>query len=783
MNTYGRHIGELQEPESLDNGILMEKVATFYHKALLNNSTGTHHLKDLCLDDSSLLETFQIGYCDGSLLKILPESFDNSRNDLLNLGILKQSGQQLIEAFHNNIVLPIYNSSGCVAGLYGIDIKHASEQVISSTACTWNVKAARIYTDLIVTRKVVDALSLVHAGYLNVIALLGESEANTVLQQLKDLGVRKLFLLGAKGSLPHLQSGFNALPCSYIDTPAGFTPNSHLVKYGKKELADFVEKLIADASPNRGLDSTAQHIGDSITITVSHRRYILKGIEKGPRKLKATIRTDFMGKLYIDTVDFYCARSRRSLCQDLALFFNESAELIEADITRFMRLAEEYQPPENPAEPAASPELSQQERQEAEEFGRDENLIEHITDDFEACGLIGENISKLVAYIAMVTRKMDDPVSVLILSSSGAGKTALQDICLNFCPPEDVIKLTSLTGKALFYKEKLSLKHKVLALEEGAGAENASYAIRSLITSRELVIESTMKDNATGKMTTMVNRVEGPTTVFLTTTNPETDAESRSRFIVISIDESREQTRRILEFQRKQQTLDGLTSRNRVKEIVQRHRNYQKLLRPLEVVNPFADKLVYTDDTLQGRRDQPKYLAMIKAVAFLRQMQKPMKRTDTGMEYIEVDHHDIEIANKLMMEILDTATSEVSRPSINLLILLDEMVKQAGKSGNSPDDITFSRRTIREFTGWTNTRLHVHLKELVSFEYLLVVAGRNGIPFQYRLAWNSLNNANNQLIGKTVSKKLGTVCSPFFLSESFPRLSPACQVAKSAVNV
>ena len=42
---------------------------------------------------------------------------------------------------------------------------------------------------------------------------------------------------------------------------------------------------------------------------------------------------------------------------------------------------------------------------------------------------------------------------------------------------------------------------------------------------------------------------------------------------------------------------------------------------------------------------------------------------------------------------------------------------------------------MREFTGWSNTRLHVHLKELTDFEYLVVEAGRNGLPFRYRLAW------------------------------------------------
>jgi hypothetical protein len=98
--------------------------------------------------------------------------------------------------------------------------------------------------------------------------------------------------------------------------------------------------------------------------------------------------------------------------------------------------------------------MSTAERTEAEAFGRSEELLERILTDFETCGLVGERHNKLLCYLAAVSRKMDEPLSVLVLSSSGAGKTALQDATLAFCPPEDVVKLTSLTGKALFYKER-----------------------------------------------------------------------------------------------------------------------------------------------------------------------------------------------------------------------------------------------------------------------------------------------------------------------------------------
>ena len=391
--------------------------------------------------------------------------------------------------------------------------------------------------------------------------------------------------------------------------------------------------------------------------------------------------------------------------------------------------------------------LSAQEKNEAERFGKSPNLIKRILADFEACGLVGEEPNKLLSYLAMTSRKMDDPLSVLVLSSSGAGKTALQDTALEFCPPEDLVKLTSLSGKALFYKDKMSLKHKVLALEEGAGAEDASYAIRNLITAGELIIESAVKDPASGRIVTMENRVEGPTSVFITTTDPETDPETRSRFFVTSIDESREQTRAILAFQRKRQTLEGLADQAKVDAILRRHRNFQRLLKPLAVLNPYGNQLTYGDDRLQGRRDQPKYLNLIKAVAFLRQMSKPVRmfgNNGSSFEYIEVDLQDITTANDLANDILGHSLDELSRPGRDLLLQLDAMVETRVKDLTKDDDsrqprrtaISFSRREIRDFTGWSNYRVHTHLKELTELEYLIIESGRNGQSYRYHLAYD-----------------------------------------------
>jgi DNA primase len=196
-----------------------------------------------------------------------------------------------------------------------------------------------------------------------------------------------------------------------------------------------------------------------------------------------------------------------------------------------------------------------------------------------------------------------------------------------------LIKLTSLTDRALFYKGEDSLKHKVLAVEEEAGASGARYAIRNLISAKKLTIESTIKNNLSGRLETQVNTVYGPTAVFETTTNPDTDPETKSRFIIISVDESPEQTRAILAAQRQSHTLDGMRARHQRDAIQKKHQALQRLLRSLTVINHYEPLLTYADDRLMMRRDQPKYLNLILAVTFLHQMQRPVKHDEWLGDY------------------------------------------------------------------------------------------------------------------------------------------------------
>ena len=218
------------------------------------------------------------------------------------------------------------------------------------------------------------------------------------------------------------------------------------------------------------------------------------------------------------------------------------------------------------------------------------------------------------------------------------------------------------------------------------------------------------------------------------------------------MDENREQTRAIHQFQRRRQTLQGLLADQGRKETLTLHRNAQRLLRPLLVANPFAESLTFLDDKTRTRRDHQKYLTLIRTIALLHQYQRPVKTTvhqEQAVEYIEVNLDDIAIANRLACEVLGRSVDELPPQTRRLLGLVDEMVAKACREkGVDRADYRFSRRDIREFTNWGNTQLKIHLKRLQDLEYLLVHRGGRGQSFVYELLYDPPPDAQDKFLAR-----------------------------------
>lgn len=365
--------------------------------------------------------------------------------------------------------------------------------------------------------------------------------------------------------------------------------------------------------------------------------------------------------------------------------------------------------------------------------------------------MVGESTNLLAGYLAAVSRKLDKPLAVLIQSSSSAGKSSLMDAVLNLIPEEERVQYSAMTGQSLFYLGETNLQHKILAIAEEEGVRQAAYALKLLQSDGELTIASTAKDENSGDLVTREYSVKGPVMLMLTTTAIDVDEELLNRCLVLSVNESREQTEAIHALQRYNQTLEGLLANNEKAYITELHHNAQRLLKPIHVVNPYANQLTFLSDKTRTRRDHVKYLTLIQSITLLHQYQRPIKTAEHRGEvikYIEVTLDDIKLANELAHDILGRTLDELPPQTRKLLILIKELVTKLAKTQKMTlSDVRFTRRDIREYTQWSDNQLKVHCIRLVEMEYLLVRGGSRGHFMQYELLWNGENHDNPYLCG------------------------------------
>jgi len=330
---------------------------------------------------------------------------------------------------------------------------------------------------------------------------------------------------------------------------------------------------------------------------------------------------------------------------------------------------------------------------------------------------------------------------------------------LQFMPDEEQIKYSALTGQALFYMGQKNLKHKILAVVEEEGSERASYSLKLLQSEGELKIASTGKDPKTGKMETNEYHVEGPVMILLTTTAVEMDEELLNRCLVLSVDESRAQTQRIHQFQREQETAEGFLAVRRSKKRFALHQNAQRLLKTICVINPYARHLTFLDDKTRTRRDHKKYLALIKSITLLHQYQRKHEvLEDEGerMPYIRTTLDDIALANRLASEAFGRNLDELTPQGRQMLSLVTQMVTgKAEAQGIDPGDVRFTRRDIREFTGWSDFQVKSHMRKLEDLEYVLIHRSAPGLRTVYELLYRGEGrNGDHFVIGLLEVEKL-----------------------------
>jgi DNA primase len=508
--------------------------------------------------------------------------------------------------------------------------------------------------------------------------------------------------------------------------------------------------LASPLPPGPPAGPSVQLAGEELHVQVDDRRWRIRGLGKVTSfevlrlNVLVAVEDDRHGHLFhVDSFDLYSARARGVFCRQAAEILGLAEEIVARDLGRVLLVCEEraeeaVRRAQQPDEQAVV--LSAGEREAALGLLRDPGLIGRVVSDFAAAGIVGEQTNCLVGYLAAVSRLLDGPLAVIVQSTSAAGKSALQDAVLSMVPEEQRVSFSAMTGQSLFYMGESDLAHKVLAVSEEEGAEQASYALKLLQSEGELSIASTGKDGATGRLVTHTYRVRGPVAIFLTTTAVDVDEELLNRCLVLSVDEDREQTRAIHRRQREQETLQGLVADRKRRAVLKVHQDAQRLLEPLAVVNPFATRLGFSDAKTRTRRDHVKYLALIRAIALLHQHQREKKTASVDgqpVSFIEVKREDVLLANRLAHRVLGRSLDELPPGTRRLIGLLEQHVGAAAvEAGVARERVEFTRRELREALGWGDTQLKIHLARLVSLELVYARRGAHG-AYLYELAYSS----------------------------------------------
>jgi DNA primase catalytic core len=793
-----------------DDHALVAQVIDYYHQRLKEDGEAQAYLKTRGLEHPALIDTFRLGVADRTLGLRLPLKNRAEgaaiRERLQKIGLIRDSGH---EHFNGSLVIPVFDAAGNVVEVYGRKLRddlragtpkhlylpgpHAGVFNLAGVQEAGRRPAGE--REVILCEALLDALTFWCHGFTNVTSSFGiEGFTADILQAFKDNAIECILIAydrdepgeraADKLAKDLIGEGFEVLRVQF---PKGMDANEFARKMSPPARAlslvlrqaqwigsgrPVVEvpheqpkqpspgKEDTPAPPSLAADAViappaadAGPLPDELQLEAAACSWRIRGWKKNttPEAMRVNVQVRAgTGGYFVDTLDLYAARSRASFVRQAAIELGLGEDVVKRELGAVLLKLEGLQDElmaqaRGPTTPAA-PILSADEEDRALALLRSPDLMQRIVADLHALGVVGEDMNLMAAYLAAVSRKLDAPLAVLIQSTSAAGKSALMDAVLGLVPPEERIRYSAMTGQSLYYLGETNLQHKILAIAEEEGVRQAAYALKLLQSDGELTIASTAKDEASGNLMTRQYTVKGPVMLMLTTTAIDVDEELLNRCLVLSVNESREQTAAIHARQRQRQTLEGLLQAAGREQLQALHHNAQRLLASVAVVNPFAARLTFLSDKTRTRRDHMKYLTLIRAIALLHQHQRELKTVEHAgqqLRYIEVTKVDIALANAIAHEVLGRTLDELPPQTRKLLRLIADMVSErAAKQRVRAGQVRFTRRDVREATGWSDNQLKVHCARLADMEYLLIHAGGRGQHLTYELLWDGEDDAD-----------------------------------------
>lgn len=745
-----------ERPSVFDPGIQkhLKSVMDLYRRTFEKTAAAQQYLLERGIK-SQVVSDFSIGYADGSLLRAIPsrqtEEGQHTYSMLQKLGIITRNGRELL---HGYIVVAITDPQGLIVQLYGRRISRNSSRpahlYVLPHAGILNPRVLAMPT-VVLVESPIDLFSFYSAGVHNVTCSFG---TNGYLKQLIELfaehksRVLIAFDADAEGNRAAerlaLELENRGLSCERIAFPEGMDPNDVLLELGAQALAAFVQAgestVTPDAEPGQtealslALVAEKNQLllkGERIYSTKGDRAYRIDGLFKNQSdmNLQVALQASRGEDVFLDRLDFLSSKDREKVSRKVALAFDLDEKIIAADFSALSRdlrrlhdvfLSEKEKPVEE-----VQIVLTEAEKSEALEFLRSPDLMALILEHFERSGIVGEEINLLVGYLAATSRLLDKPLHVLYQSSSAAGKTTIMKAVLDKMPEESVQLYTDLSPAALYYLMR-EISHTIMAIEEDITSDEVRHLLKILKTEGMIRKMVSVKNEQTGRHEAVQFEKKGPVAVFSTSTRLWISEEDQNRDIICTADESREQTRRIIQMQNRLASVEGLHIKREAETLQKLHRNAQRLLRPLTVLFPVSE-LVYSDHRHRLRRDHGKYRSLVSAIALLHQYQRPLQRREVlpgeFEEYIEATAADIRLASEISDVVLASSLDDLPPQTRNFYEQTCKLVLEKGQ--NADVIVPVTRRDLAACTGLSLTTVGNHLDRLRALEFVYRPEGKS----------------------------------------------------------
>jgi 5S rRNA maturation endonuclease (ribonuclease M5) len=652
----------------------------------------------------------------------------------------------------NCVIFPLLNDLGQLVSFYGRSL--TSGHFYQSGRCGLypcypNKKAKRI----ILTESIIDAASLLEIKALKdfeILALYGTNgftgEHKKALESCGDLEEIILLLdgdeAGAKASKKYQAELKKLLPkvqTRIVELPQNTDVNELWANHLSEEM--FLELL--EVKPSKKLEKKLNTGNpNNLVYQGMHAVYYVKGFSslKNLDSLKITLVTENEHKKSRGKVELYEDTAVQKYCRTVSQKLGINEDLLDLDISLLTDELESYRATFEELESMGSSasksfQISADARKKAKAFLSQKDLFIKLNKLVGKTGIVGEESTRLLLLIVASSYKCKNPLHALIQGSTGMGKTLLLRKVMSMIPPHKSHIWTRITDKSLYHAGR-QYEYTSTAIEDWDGlSEEVQYIFREF-QSGHILRSSTTEKLPDGRMSSKEIIAYGPISSLICTTQGAIYEDNMSRCFLTAIDESKEQSERIVEYQNKK--MRGEIDSKAEEKATSLIQNMIETLEPLEVVNPYAGLVYLPQEVHKIRRLNQLYLVFVQQVAWWHQLQR--ERDNEGRIIATLE--DLQTACNLLFETIVLKGDELDGS-------LRQFFEQLKKYLEDNDLEAFTQREIRQAFRLSKTGLHRYLRDLSSLEYIQQVGGNKYQGFKYRIAyWDDYKALRKQIQGQ-----------------------------------